>query len=378
MLKTKGIIAVIALLLSLNVGAQSSDVEIEPASSLAPPKNSAVDRFGVDLSSNTVTASLTDLQIGGEMGLSHSISTRGGVFTNYGVSELLGTNRRFYGFADSYRGGLYTAMHSNLDPGAVGTQGHFFVLRAWGMDFGADFVMEVDASGDISYRPLEDERYSLEYSDADTAYYLYTPSGTRMTFPSPEKVASPSSQPTRGAFFAWLSEIRQPNGLLITIEGRDGTPVTAFNPIGRVTTNTGYQLNYLYARAGSNGWDTQAPQCIVAINLNETTFHPSYRCPDPDNFVAPSLPTTTYQWPSGMPFADGMFAVIDSTGRRTEYQHTTFESDEGGQTSTITSIKNADSEDENIVYTMQPIYKTVTNTRVSYAHTHGNCDSRNL
>ena len=69
----------------------------------SPPSYSSLNRHSVNMATGQLQMSLVDVQIGGDLGLTHKLSSYGSEFANY-------LGERFYGFQDNYRGGVYSVI----------------------------------------------------------------------------------------------------------------------------------------------------------------------------------------------------------------------------------------------------------------------------
>ncbi len=317
------------------------------AADLAPPPYSITDRNHVNVASGFVSPSLNDVAIGGNLGLSHQISTHSSQFVNY--RNEFGA----WGFTDNYRGGLYTTVHS------VDTDGpcqplqdadnyynincRFMVFRAFGGGYSQDF--DIHSNG--TYTPLSDPRYSLQLVSG-RGYVMTAPDGTEISYGSPA-ITIAWTDPFGYPRFP-MREIRKPNGFTISVyrmkTAGDDTLDEIHVPISSVNTNTGFQLKYVYdssvnnntlpahkrlpsiepsIRADNINWSYFNPHKIVGINRSH-----QYCAPDiASTCHQHDWPTATYLWPNGMPRAmfigDSVFKVIDAEGRTTEYHHTAFD-----------------------------------------------------
>src|SRR6476661_4519856 len=69
---------------------------------IEPPKYSTLDAFGVNVFGNTVAPTMETISMGGAMGLNHSITLQGNLFT---------FDHGNYGYTDKYSGGVrYTSL----------------------------------------------------------------------------------------------------------------------------------------------------------------------------------------------------------------------------------------------------------------------------
>lgn len=294
--------------------------QLAQAQSLAPPPADLQDPFGVNMASGQVAPSLTDVSIGPtQLGLSHSISSFSSNFVNWDGSGPLGFRDKFYGAA-------IKVLHHK--PTGVGAW--VYTVRVF--DVGDSFDFRIN--GDGTYTAYNgDTRNTLEFVPG-TGLLWTKADGTVDTFGAGMTSYNPDI-----SGYAWLNNIVYPNGFTLTFWGQD--------PQGGVTTNTGYQLKYVYVQdssvpdnddptndeippAGAIGWSHSIPKYVVAINNTVdycnpggTSFYASVAdaCPN----MSRTWPTASYEWPHGMPrgmyLADASFKVTDASGKVTEYMH---------------------------------------------------------
>lgn len=283
------------------------------AETLLPPKYSVIDRNSVNIASNQLSLSLNDISIGGAMGLSHTISSYGSNFVNL--------EGEFEGFKDNFSGGVMKVLHTNGRPGNPNFR--LYVMRVFDIDSAEDFLINADGT----YTALKDPRYTLSAAPNNTFIYI-KPDGTEVTFNRYGGTEHPRGH---------MSQVKYPNGFIVKIHK---STVGISSPINSVTTNTGFQLKYIYEPhsrpleaskrsatnnpqiiASSINWSTRMPRYIKAINnAVEYCAASSSACSLSNNW-----PTTTYNWPDGMPRAmyigDSEFSVVDAEGRKTSYYH---------------------------------------------------------
>jgi hypothetical protein len=294
----------IASALALGMTCSARAVEIER------PKVQLIDKLGVNVATGQVTQSMETVRIGGEMGLSHSIS----VYAN----ELNFLHN--FGFADKYWHETRAINLSQSPDYAIPNVYHVSDFQD-----SATFVVHVNgvhvkAFGNLAppytYVPLDDARHSLV---ADNDQLLWTkPDGTAVRFQrAPNASASAVGR---------MVEIIYPNGFTISL-GPNG--------LQSVFTNTGFQLKYLYEpdhrpmgktdnpnlynapRAGTSaqtGFSSSNPRHITAINNAIEYCAPSA----PTCSLAHSWPTATFDWPAGMPRAmylgNSQATITNATG----------------------------------------------------------------
>lgn len=280
------------------------------AETLLPPKYSVIDRNGVNVASNQLSLSLNDISIGGELGLSHTISSFSSNFVNL--------DGEFEGFKDNYSGGVMKVIHTKGRPGNPNFM--LYVMRVFDIDSAEDFLINTDGT----YTALRDNRYTLTAGPNNTFIYI-KPDGTEVTFNK------------YGGDRGHMSQVKYPNGFIVKVHK---STLGISSPINSVTTNTGFQLKYIYEPhsrplpasklgatnnpeiiASSINWSTRMPRYIQAINNTvEYCTVTNASCT-----LSGTWPTVTYNWPDGMPRAmyigDSEFSVVDPEGRKTSYYH---------------------------------------------------------
>lgn len=301
------------------------------ADSIAPPPYQVMNRHGVNMASGQVSPTLTDVTIGDERhGLAHTISSHSSDFVNYWYDSPAGP----MGFRDKFFGGVQKSIHHKVQ-NQLGV--FVYVMRAF--DVGGSFDFAINANGTYtSYN--EDPRHTLEFIP-QVGFVWTKPDGTVVTYPSNQSSFDPYG--SAGFFRFYMSEIKYPNGFAIKVMWGD--------IMGGATTNTGYQLKYIYVQnntpvdnddptntwipaANSGTWSRYIPKYVVAINNavdycvpNNVDFRVSVAdaCPG----LTRPWPTVTYTWPNGMPRAmflgEGSFKVTDALGGVTEYVHRPFQ-----------------------------------------------------
>lgn len=319
---------------------------------LAPPDVRLMHPLNVNMQSRQVVASQKTVSIGGERGLSHSISLHTSHFTTTGG---------WYGYIDKYAGNAkYTVLGEystvalsgqNCNPGD-----QVEVMRVFGPAGSEDFKILVNGQFDCDFddsasnpvtsgyifQALGDARHTLEvirsgdprYGDYPHGLKWTTADGTELYY-SRQKYATAQGR---------LREIVYPDGLTVSIG------------LGGVTTNTGFQLKYEYDTANVQGLSTakqalyedlageldnyaagQVLQMPVAAPGQFAAANPRHvrainraleYCPA--DYDQPSCghlkhdwPSATFTWPGGMPRAiyldDSVFTVKDAAGGITEY-----------------------------------------------------------
>jgi hypothetical protein len=349
---------------------------VAQAESLAPPPYELMDRHGVNMASGAVSPSQMDLSIGGSMGLSHTISTFTSNFLNWESTA----DSAPLGYREQYNGGLYKSWHS-VD--ANGTP-QLWVMKVF--DDGSTTEFNINPDG-LTFTAFSDTRYTLTFVSNYTVApgvtgftgFVYTkPDGTAVFYPTTQQnFTGPGNSGASGTRVR-MKYILRANGLLITV-----SPTYAYagvgDPVGNVSTNTGFQLKYIYSRvdpvttapADSNGpaidtvtWSQTMPKYMVGINNAVEYCSPGYNAFVVNSTVAstcPSLtqtwPKVTYTWPDGMPRAMYLgpttVTVTDAMNRVTEYRHSALPGGAGGwysKTPRLTQITYANTVKMNYEY----------------------------
>ncbi|HTM40966.1 MAG TPA: hypothetical protein VL177_08645, partial [Terriglobales bacterium] len=305
---------------------------------LAPPELRMLDPMSVNLQSLQTVASQETVSIGGERGLSHSISMHTNHFTNTGGG---------YGYIDKYAGNVKYVVFGT-QPGVAGFTGthcdtitgsQVWVMRAFGPEGSEDFKVKINGVVDChitttitsgyTYEALRDPRNVLEVSSG--ALIWTKPDGTQIYYEHGGNAVSAGR----------LYKIVYPNGYTIDID------------FGNVTSNTGFQIKYEY----DGNWGTLSSSKQSLFNQYRASLPYGYgmQIPGswPDEFdnanpghvrainravdycttdatqtcggLSHSWPAATFTWPGGMPQAiylgDSVFSVLDPAGRTTEYHY---------------------------------------------------------
>lgn len=276
-------------------------IAVQEAQNFAPPNQSFTDEFFVNLISGQVSPTLSTVSIGGDLGLSHSIS----IYAN----DFDGDN----GYTDKFTGFIRSVeVGENIlvDPNTVCQ--YFSVMRAHSPIATADFkVMRkvdntvscypgADLSGGYYYEPLGDIRHKLEIINNGTKFKWTTENGTEIIFRRAENIADARAE-------GLIEKIIYPNGFAVTISA------------ARVTTNTGYQLKYIHE---GSAW-YKVPRYIKAIN---NAVEPcSTALNDACNHLEHDWPTVEFIWPNNMPMTmmsgENIFKVIGPGGEETHYKY---------------------------------------------------------
>ncbi len=285
------------------------------ASQLFISKYKVIDRNQVNLATGQLSITLNDISIGGELGLSHSISSY--------TSEFANSSGNLDGYREKFTGGVQHVVHSKRN--AIDW---FWVMRVFDDNNSIDFIINEDGS----YQGLQNQLSTLVLDTVNNTYLYTKPDGTIVTYNRYTTAANSN---------AYMTKIQYPNGFTIYIDKKE---TSISGPIDRVTTNTGFQLKYIYdihnrplatapdpgnrhnhlLLADSLNWSTRMPKHIIAINNAIEYCGPLTDCQ-----LSKVWPQTTYNWPDGMPramfIAKSIFSVTDAMGRTTEYHHKPFD-----------------------------------------------------
>lgn len=321
------------------------------AQSLEPPPFDVINRHQVNMMSGTAAPKFTDLSIGGELGLTHWITTANSDFVNYEAGYgPMGPRHKFYGRITRT---VFYKPSENIDNWII-------VMRAGSFDGSHDFKINpgctMDSAGNVTsfntfVSQTGDPRHILEYTDNKKGLVWTRPDGTRVVYD--EQFGGPPGCFTpqwTGDLQGWgISRIEYPNGFTIFGGGADRQL--------EVHTNSGYQFTYIYVSrqevasdygapqasqpwavsAADPHWGSNVPSYVIAIN-NAI----DYCAPRQSGFFAsatdacPGLtqtwPFVSYSWPVGMPRVAYLtdrtttFTVKDAMGRTTKYIHKPFRS----------------------------------------------------
>jgi len=316
------------LMLILLPGAYSASCYAQQGSTAIPvPEYTTLDALGVNVFGNSVAPTINTLSIGGGMGLSHSITVQGNIFSVYSDE---------HGFRDKFAGDIRS---TNLGK-KQGSTYDFWVLTVSAMGESAQFVelcngkftgsLPANSCTPTYYEAIRDKRntLTLKYDQGPQT----GPSGLHVVWTKPDGTevyytAGSLSMATTGGFY----KIIYPNGFTINVL----SSIT-------VQTNTGFQLkynyvydfravdstkNYLeyygYASAISTTWWMVNPKSITAINNAYEYCDGSQRAPCTN--LANNWSTVTFDWPGGMPRAfflgKSTFRVTSPTGAIAEFNY---------------------------------------------------------
>lgn len=304
------------ILASLSIWA-SPTFAIQAGQEIMPPHVRLTDDYFVNAATGQVSPTLETVSIGGELGLAHSIS----MYANHIQGH--------YGYSDKFSGKFKAVMMAEnrvmkVDDDTCHPQ--LRVLRIYGPHGSGDFkamkngVLQCYWDGSLigtSFEPLRDRSHILETINNGQGLRWTLGDGTQLIYGN----------------YSSLSEIIYPNGFTIYIGSK------------QVTTNTGYQLAYIYETdltklPGDPGkgalpiytkvpaenpgfWASANPMQIKAIN-NAI----DYCDPNKDTYctnLEHTWPTVQFIWPAGMPRAiyigESVFKVIGPEGGVTEYHY---------------------------------------------------------
>ncbi|HEY6528609.1 MAG TPA: hypothetical protein VIZ65_07930 [Cellvibrionaceae bacterium] len=300
----------------------TSHINAAPLPEMAPPKIQMVDEFGVDLLSGQITHSLNTVSIGGDMGVSHSISS----YTN----NLSMTAN--YGYHDKYycKGRAVEVKRSLLSDRIDVLS----VIRVNDISDTADFIAVVNGAridvrdkvpyGTYTYEALADTRHTLERR-SDGLIYWTKPDGTVSLFDG-----RTDNNDTSPNMVGMLMEVRYPNGFVLRNDWVGS----------KVVSNTGYALKYIYQymdtdaqldkpdvsstqipQLAPKSWAALNPRYVQAINLSKEDC--LYQA------CNGKWPQAEFIWPPGMPrsvyIGDSQFKVIDASGGITLYSFKSFD-----------------------------------------------------
>ncbi len=339
------------------------------------PEYNLTDHNQVNMASGQLSPSLTDVSIGGDLGLTHSISTDGSEFVNY-MSQ--------WGPRDSFFAGLRTVempmRHDQDYPKndiTLPSEESRWKISAYFGSGSTDFYVDGNGTyinGDGSYTAERDPRHSLEYR-SDLSTFVHTgPDGTQVFYYPTGDLG------THTRLHIKAEKIVYANGMTIYFDYLPGAVLSS------VRTNTGYQLKYIYnentqglsaqfqaektrienetgtgfyVEVNPATWTTTVPSEVKALNNTIEVCDPGLETCN----TTQTWPTASYQWPNGMPAAmylgDTEFTVTDASGGTTIYYHERFDTSTGDTTDIpanryfvprITAIKQAHEKTPFITY----------------------------
>jgi hypothetical protein len=278
--------------------AAASSVSAMPGGELPIPKYQVMDEFGVNLASGQVSASVETVSIGGEMGLTHTISAHTNKFSIKGndgyhdgfsgslVQHSLGRVVRI-GSSYVYPPDDEAAEIHVLRISALGESEDFKLMRNGEWDFWS-YSRHDMYDPDVTFEALRDTRHTLTRESG----------GFKWTKPDGTEVYVTNMHANRVVY---------PNGFAIDI-----------NYPYSVTTNTGFQLKYHYVQDHSPNqsyddpsignippearfeWSVSNPRHVYAINNAVEWCTPTERAMCDLQY---DWPRATFTWPEGMPRA---------------------------------------------------------------------------
>lgn len=323
------------------------------AQKLEPPPFDVINRHQVNLMSGTAAPTFVDVSIGGDFGLSHSVTTAASDFVNFEAGYgPLGPRDKYFGRISK------EVKHKPSENNSTWVMAMKAVSPDGGHDFAIGPGCTRDAAGNVlTYNTFTshsgDPRHLLEYSSDKKGLVWTRPDGTQVVYYSPGGCFTPAPYAAAGApseiGFGSISHIEYPNGFRIQITAGDSV-------VREVKTNTGFQLTYIfvartepadrYLGASQTSqpwapmtydsmWGSAVPAYVVAIN-NTVDFcgsQPSGAFAS----VAAACPGLTkewrsvaYSWPVGMPRVAYLtdrtttFTITDALGGVTKYIHKPF------------------------------------------------------
>lgn len=270
-----------------------------PGEDFEPPKYSAVDDYGVNVDGLNIVTSTETVSIGGEDGLTHSVSPISNNFWR--------TTRDAY--VDAYAGKILKIKLGNgawidgvkyedpsfpdwsvkvLNVHALGDGHRFKVYNNGSLSQDASF------SSSSTFESMGDPRHTLAYQN--DRYVWTKPDGTKVYF-----------------WGTGFNKIVFPNGYTINV-GSTG-----------VTNNRGYQIKYEYLTGTTSGWDASHPKKIVGIN-SAVEYCSMENISDVCD-LSNDWPTARINWHFGAPntFTDPLWdpwiTVTDSKGGVTRFDY---------------------------------------------------------
>lgn len=297
--------------------------ELDPASHIGPPSVSVVDRMGVSLVSGTMSYSVTDVTIGGERGLTHTVSTAGG--------KMSVVRPNYRGFEDNFFGSIYGGRKSRNNNDL---SDDIDILTVTDGTKTAVFRFE-GSSGNWTIRehrgPNSDHaRHKLTQPSKNEIIWTQD-DGSKVTYHANDWL-----YPSAGIKAKMMSK-EYPNGFTIHIDYKSE------HTIGSVSTNTGYQLKYIFegdtrpvtpaqqqwidtTSLGepyhylSSIWSQSVPKHVVALNNAHQVCDLTAATCNYDTH----WPKSTYEWPAGMPRVAYLPIPVNFTVRDAENRPTTF------------------------------------------------------
>ncbi len=275
----------------------------QSSATIDAPEISMLDGNNVNLLTGKRVVTQTDLTIGGDMGLSHTIAT----YDDY-----------FWGFRDDYMGGV---ANINFQSGYEA--------------FADKRRVSIGQLSDVFYKSgsawLPVTSSNVRLVENPTSFIYTLSDGTEVTYSKSIK----GSQ--IGFNDATATKIVYPNNKTVVMHFRSGVYQSGntTHRLQSVTSNTGYQLKYNYANNGNSlgGYPTPGwhfPSSIIAINNAVEYCNPTANACS----LNQTWPTVNYSWPaSSAALFSGQtqFTVTDAEGRVTRYTQNIFSRNaEGG------------------------------------------------
>ncbi|WP_111641632.1 hypothetical protein [Marinimicrobium alkaliphilum] len=295
---------------------------------VAPPYN-VQNEHGVNMVTGQVQLTHPGVSIGGDMGLSHSISMHENQWVGYEIGQIWGPLSNFHGklfYTQSPMNTYWIVVSDGVSTQTFDTQISTTQSDAF------DQLPVTDSEG--YFKPVGHPGHRLRFESSWGGVVMTKPDGTRVVYK------------TNGEF-KWhnrleMAEIHYPNGKIVEVHKDGGST----DVIASVTTNTGFQLKYYYVIDHASGlsdtgsssdvpsdtaaWTGSTPRYVKAIN--NAVEHCSAARGEQSGAAECSLhdwPKVEYLWPTGMPRRmyrqEATFSVIEPNGKRTDYVHRPFD-----------------------------------------------------
>jgi hypothetical protein len=306
-------------LLALVLGLLSAECAyaVQGTEFIAPPKYNLTDRFSVSHFSGDVSPGVDTVAIGGERGLSHSISARANLFEypgNRGYTDKYAAALRYKEIGREVvvqLGGQVYDVLWVMSATALGDTADFLVMRNGNYAFGG-----MNYTSNYYYEAIGDKRHTLTIEGGNRVWTK--PDGTQVFFGVAVSNAAGAG--------ASASKVVYPNGFTLYLHYGTG-----------VTTNTGFQLKFDYinddpglepakqnatfpansivptvTQSNQAQWWYKNPKYVHGINraieyCDESTTEP---CD-----LEEVWPKATFNWPGGMPraiFIDETVVTIEN------------------------------------------------------------------
>lgn len=343
----------------------------------APPKYSLLDENSVNLINASPVFDIFTTGIGGERGISHSISIN--------TTSLLPVPYSVRGYWDKFIGQAKMEVLYNEDRAGLRRD----VMRVFDWDGAVDFEVwqgnsptrgEKALASGYHYYPLDMTANRLVVSGSNNELLEWVrPNGDRsIYYRGPDSDALSSGQ---------LMEKIYANGYSIKVHFDPSQMHKNIKDIHSVTTNTGYQLKYEYDAQSkemdvdkqsvthtpkilvSTNWAARNPSKIVAINNSveycDPLAHPRRVSGATQCNYSNAWPAAYLDWPGGMPRAfsigDSQFSVVDANNAETVFHVKAIESTKWPNTYTprIIAVKSASSDTIDLRYFYKPYLGSV-------------------